>query len=73
MEPGAVTDHALVRYIERVHGYNLDPIRQMLLSPAVVTACKLGSGNVILEGGHKAVVRDGKVISVLPKGARGHK
>ena len=63
-----VTDHALIRFIERVHGYDLDPIRQMILTPAVRAAAKVGNGTVRLGCGARVKVQDGKVITVLAKG-----
>ncbi len=41
-----VTDHALLRYIERVHGVDIEAIRSAILTPAVVTAIKAGAAAV---------------------------
>lgn len=41
-----VTDHALLRYIERVHDVDVEAIRAAILTPAVVTAIKNGAAAV---------------------------
>jgi hypothetical protein len=66
-----VTDHALIRYIERVHGYDLDPIREMILTPNVLALAKSGSGAVILGCGARIKIEGGRVVTVLAKGMRG--
>lgn len=70
-QPVEITDHALIRYIERVGMLDLEPIRKMILTPNVVAVANEGNGNVILGCGARIVVKDGRVVTVLPKGARG--
>lgn len=65
--PPHVTDHAIVRYFERVLGVDVDLIRQELASPTAALADRIGAPVVILKSGHRAVVRDGCVQTVLPK------
>ena len=75
MEPGGaeviVSDHALVRYIERVHGYDLTPIREMLLTDAVRTAARMGCRTVKLGCGARVKLRGHTIITVLAKGMKG--
>lgn len=64
IEP-VITDHALVRYIERYHGLDLTPLRNDLANAARDAIAASGAG-VKLPGG--CVIKlDGKVVvTVLP-------
>lgn len=65
VEPN-VTEHALLRYIERTYGVDLEEIRKAILTPTTVSAIKaLGSGTYPLEGGSKAVVKGMTIVSVV--------
>jgi CRISPR/Cas system-associated endonuclease Cas3-HD len=65
--PIHVTDHAIVRYMERVYGIDIERIRAELASPTAALADRIGAPFVILKSGHRAAVRDGCVQTVLPK------
>lgn len=60
-----VTDHALVRYLERIMGLDVEAIRETILTPAQkqqvrdVRECKLPLG-----GGHTAVVVNSVVVTI---------
>jgi hypothetical protein len=62
-----VTDHALIRYIERVHGIDLEDVRA-----EVARVCEQAagvSGNVTIRAdGHFFECRDGTVVTVTPVG-----
>ncbi|WP_155416735.1 hypothetical protein [Burkholderia vietnamiensis] len=66
-----LTEHALLRYIERVHGIDLDQIRAQMLTPAVteqirtLRSCRLPIGN----GGILAV-EAGDIKTVATKDSR---
>ncbi len=45
-----VTDHALLRYIERVHGIDMDTLRRHVLSSTVREAIRLGASTVRHDG-----------------------
>lgn len=65
-----VTDHALVRYLERVLKIDLDVVRREILTPAVVDALKTGATGVTVNG-VKFIAKDGILITVIsnpPKG-----
>jgi len=66
-KPLHVTDHALVRYLERVKGIDMDLIRAELASPTAHLAEAFGASHVILKTGERALIRDGCVQTVLPK------
>ena len=61
-----VTDHALVRYLERVKGLDVEAIRAEILTDRNVAAFEfVGQGKVPICRGAKAVVRDMTVITVV--------
>lgn len=66
-----LTEHALLRYIERVHGIDLDQIRAQMLTPAVaeqirtLRSCRLPIGN-----GVTLVVEAGVIKTVATKDPR---
>lgn len=41
-----ITDHAVLRYIERVHGVDVEKIRSQLLTDAVKLAARTGASKV---------------------------
>lgn len=58
-----VTDHALVRYLERVQGFDLEPVRQAILA----IARKAGaSANSISFGGFTYALKEGRVTTIIP-------
>lgn len=59
-----VSDHAVLRYIERVYEVDVDRIRQSMLSPMVEAALKAGATKVTIGGiGFKCC--DGTVVTVV--------
>jgi chromosome segregation ATPase len=61
-----VTEHAILRYIERVMGINLDELRATIVPPAVETLVRnMGDGVYPVEGTHKLRVVNGTVVSLL--------
>jgi predicted nucleic acid-binding Zn-ribbon protein len=61
-----VSEHALLRYIERFHGINLEEIRAKILTERNVAAiARLGTGKYPIEGGGRAVVKGNTVVSVV--------
>lgn len=59
-----VTDHALIRYIERVLGHDLDDIRDEIAT-RVERAAEIGAEAVIVDG-FRFVVDNKKVVTVHP-------
>lgn len=58
-----VTDHALIRYLDRVMGLDVEAVRDRLAAdaaPAIAAgACSFSSG------GHTLAIRDGRVTTVM--------
>lgn len=46
-----VSDHAVLRFLERKHGFDFEAVRKSLLTPAVVQAMNVGAEGVRIEGG----------------------
>lgn len=59
-----VTDHALVRWMERVQGLDADALRDHILSPELEKALKMGAKK-FRAGGIEYVLGDGKIITVV--------
>lgn len=68
--PVRVSDHARIKYLERVVGVDLVKLDAEILSPAVAIADEMGGGKVIMKTGHKAVVRDGVICTIEEKSKR---
>jgi len=62
-----VSEHAMLRYLERGAGQSLEDIKAQILTPQVEKCIRtLGNGTFpIGHGGLRAVVRDRVVVSVL--------
>ena len=60
-----VSDHALLRYLELVHGLDAEDYRGRIARLAE-SGIRHGSTGVIVEG-VKLVIRDGRVVSVIDR------
>lgn len=65
--PIPVTDHAVLRWLERVEGLDIETLRAAIGRSGAVGAA-FGARIVVVSGG-KLVVVDGKVVTVLPRDA----
>lgn len=63
-----VSEHAIIRYIERVMGINIEQIAEKILPEKELNYIQqLGNGHYpVNHGEFKIVVKDGVVITVLP-------
>jgi len=61
-----VTDHAILRFLERAHGLDVELVRRHLAGKAV-NAVRLGAIAVTVEN-VKLVVREATVVTVLQPG-----
>jgi hypothetical protein len=61
----AVTDHALVRYMERVMGFDFDPIRERILTPTVTRALRDGVTRIRTQDGY-VIAKESIVTTFLP-------
>lgn len=71
-----VSDHALVKWMERTGLADLGPVREAIaesLSVAAAAAAQLGGGDfLILADGMVYVVRGSVVVTVVPEDGRHH-
>lgn len=63
-----VTDHAIIRYLERVIGLDIETIKcKILCDCSHADIVEVSSSYTVLKDSHKLIVRDGKVITVLDR------
>jgi hypothetical protein len=62
VEPG-VTDHALLRYMERVMGFDVEGLRQKIMTPQLASAIKSGVARYHADG-VEMVIRDHVVVTL---------
>lgn len=55
-KPPVVTDHAVLRYLQRHQGIDVEAIRKRLLSPTVITAMDFGASRVKTSEGNLRIV-----------------
>ena len=64
-EAPVVTEHALLRYIERVMGVDLDALRAEILNPSRAAMVKaMGSGKIDMKDGRKIVFKNRAVVTI---------
>ncbi len=59
-----LSDHALLRYLERVWGIDMDTVREEILTPQVVDAIRAGASSVRVNGA-MLVVEDRVIVTAL--------
>jgi Asp-tRNA(Asn)/Glu-tRNA(Gln) amidotransferase C subunit len=65
-----VTDHAVLRYIERVLGFDVEAIRTRIMSKTVRDAIRARAGAVTVDG-YRYELRAGAVVTIMPASADG--
>lgn len=63
-----ISDHAVLRYLERVKGIDIAAIRAEMDCPALAKADEFGCPVVIGKNGERMVIRGGIVVTVIAKG-----
>lgn len=70
-----VTDHAVIRYLERIEGVDIEAIRDYLSSDNVLFAIAMSKGRaesaVIHPDGFRLVINAGKVVTCTGEYQRG--
>lgn len=64
-----VSDHAVLRYLERAYGLDVDAVRAEMMT-AIPIAIAFGARTVICHGVRLIISEDGCVVTALP-GRRG--
>lgn len=62
-----VTDHALLRYMERVMGIEVEKIREQMISETLRLGVEMGAASVKLGTGERMVLQGSTIVTVLPK------
>ena len=62
-----VSEHAIIRWLERVKGIDLNQVRREILNGRTAQIRKLGTCNIKLPNGMKMVVRGHVVVTILDK------
>ncbi|MBI1179118.1 MAG: hypothetical protein GC201_01070 [Alphaproteobacteria bacterium] len=65
-----VSDHAVLRYLERVYGLDVEHYRAEMTTPGVQVVCDaFGGTGVVINGlnGTRLVLREGIIVTTLPK------
>jgi hypothetical protein len=64
--PQVVSDHAVLRYMERVLGLDVEVIRNTMLTASQVEVAKrMREGELPIGGGHYARIVNGRVATIL--------
>lgn len=59
-----LSDHALLRYLERVKGIDVEGARREIMTPGIVAAVKALATSVLVNGA-KFLVRDGTIVTIM--------
>ncbi len=61
----SITDHAVLRYLERHYGFDFETVRTGLLSETVKLAARMGARSVKADGG-KLILQGTRVVTFVP-------
>lgn len=63
----SISDHAVLRYLERVKGVDVERLRSEMNTPNLAVADAFGAPVLIGRDGERLVIRDGVVVTVIGK------
>jgi adenylosuccinate lyase len=69
VEKPTVTDHALLRYLERVHGVDVAAMKAHILTDNVTAAIHAGASSVIMDG-VRFVIKGNALVTVTEAGPK---
>ena len=62
----SVSEHAILRYIERVKGFDLSVLEKEIMTEKVVDMINyMVNGRIKLNNGHEAVIKDKTVVTIV--------
>lgn len=61
----SVSDHSVLRYLERAKGFDFEPVRKAIKERAEL-ALKAGSRRILLDGVELVVTHNGVVATAVP-------
>lgn len=59
-----LSDHALLRYLERVKGVDVEAARREIMTPSIIAAVKALATSVIVNGA-RFLVREGTIVTIM--------
>jgi len=65
-----VSDHAVLRYLERVCGIDIEAVRTELTTATIDTAAGFGCETIIREDGSRMKLHGDVVATIIPKPLR---
>lgn len=63
----SVSDHALLRYIERINGFDIEGLRARIMTPGLLSALRSGAARYT-EHDTTYLLRDNTVITIVDRG-----
>jgi hypothetical protein len=67
-----ISDHAMLRYLERTGRIDMEALKKEILTPDLVSAVKLGA-NSFKVNGHTWLMENGRVVTFLDNTKRGYR
>jgi hypothetical protein len=67
-----ITDHALLRYVERVFGIDIDAVRREILTDGVAKGIELGASTITVNG-IQFRVKDRSIVTVIGADQKTHR
>lgn len=59
-----VTEHAMLRWLERVEGVSLEELKTKILDEATIKAIKFAGSGKVSKAGHKIVFKNNVIVTV---------
>jgi len=59
-----LSDHALLRYLERIKGVDVEGARREIMTPGIVAAVKAMATSVIVNGA-RFLVKEGAIVTIM--------
>ncbi len=61
-----VTEHAMIRYLQRVDGLNIEALKERILGEETLKQHKvLGDGKFPIKGGGLVVIKDNVIVTII--------
>ena len=67
-----ITDHALLRYVERVFGIDVDAVRRQILTDGIAKCIELGASTITVNG-IQFRVKDRSIVTVIGSDQKTHR
>ena len=64
MKKSPITDHALLRYIERILGLDIEACKRHICKPEIMDAIKVGAASYTKDG-ITYIIEDKKVVTII--------